>query len=72
MLPLSTPFKQQSYRRRRKSRWILYVVDLLVTLGYRSHLLQWHNSERLWLHEDEGLRVIAGDVVEVHAVSVGV
>ena len=76
LLPLSTSFKQQPCRRWRKSRWILYVVGLLITLGHFSDLLwqhngerlRWHNRERLCLCKDEGLRVIAGDVVEVHAI----
>jgi hypothetical protein len=64
MLPLSTSFKQQSCRKWMKSRWIFYVVGLLITLGHSSNLLWRNNGERLRLREDEGLRVIAGDVVK--------
>ena len=54
----------------------MYVVGLLITLGYCSDVLQWYNGERLRWHNgerlrlgvDEGLRVIARDVVEVRAV----
>ena len=46
----------------------MYVVGLLIALGYCSDVLWQHKSERLRLREDEGLQVIAGDVVEVCAV----
>jgi len=47
-----------------------------MTLGYCSDVLRRHNGERLWWHngerlrlcEDEGLQVIAEDIVEIHAV----
>jgi len=73
LLPISNSLQQSPCRRR--IRWFLYIVGLLITLGYCSDVVRWHNGERLWwqngerlrLREDESLRVIAGDVVEVRA-----
>ena len=51
---------------RRRIRWFLHVVGLIIALGYcggvlRRHngeRLRWHNDERLRLGEDEGLRIV--------------
>ena len=72
LLPISNSLQQLPCRRR--IRWFLHVVGLLIALGYCSDVLrrhngerlrwhhgerlQWHYNERLWLREDEGLRIV--------------
>ena len=66
LLPISNSLQQSPCRRR--IRWFLHVVGLIIALGYcggvlRRHngeRLRWHNGERLRLCEDEGLRSSLG------------
>jgi len=53
LLPVSNSLLQLPCRRR--IRWFLHVVCLIIALGYYGDVLRRRNGERLWLGEDEGL-----------------
>ena len=63
MLPFSNSLQQSPCRRR--IRWFLHVVCLIIALGYcgdvlRRHngeRLRWYHGERLWRHHSERLRL---------------